>query len=233
MLCEKLKVDRIELNAAAHIACAVENFEVIKYLHLVLKYDFSVPDAFGKYPLHTLCAKGNLLLVAYLCEGVGDGVDLLARDRSGMTPFSLVCHSQSDTAVNVVKYLHRRSQKLGVEPEMLLSADSRGYSPFHLACDAGNFDIVQYLREHCGVDIDRQTKGYGLKGIHIARTKKHAKIVDYLSQDIADYSSSHDVPKKVVKKDADVAAQRREQEMPWWFWPLIFGVCAILLSFVM
>jgi ankyrin repeat protein len=69
---------------------------------------------------------------------------------------------------------------------MLEARDNAGLTPFHLACAAGNLDMVKFLFES-GSDpntVDNQ----GFTPLHTAAQKGHASLVPYLLE-----VSNHDV----------------------------------------
>jgi ankyrin repeat protein len=58
--------------------------------------------------------------------------------------------------------------------------DSDGNTALHLAAFCNHLDVVQFLVEQCGVNVETQTWAHGLTPLHMACQVHHERIVRYL-----------------------------------------------------
>ena len=109
-------------------------------------------SVFGRTPFMTACWNNQVALVRYLKEHTV--IDVEREDRYGDTALRWACWGE-ESAVAVVKLL--------VE-EMRANVDQYGRfgcSPFFEACYGGPLDIVRYLAEECGADVEEaDVKGW-------------------------------------------------------------------------
>ena len=104
---------------------------------------------------------------------VDDGVDMEAKDASGLTPLSMAALRGYLT---IVKFLVGR----GADME---TRDGHGWTPLSLAAYSGNLDVVKFLVNH-GADMKTKING-GPTPLSLAKITRHVEIAGFLEENIA------------------------------------------------
>eukprot|EP00435_Cladocopium_sp_Y103_P012478 s1454_g3.t1 len=169
----------------AHLAAAEGHVQVLHSLHK-LGVDLSVQDGDGTTPAHLAAHRGHVqvqmagLQLTWLQQKVVSkwqdsssltlGVDLLVRDKHGLTPAHIAA---SVGQVQVLHSLH----KLGVD---LSVQAGDGSNPAHDAAHAGHVQVLHSLHEF-GVDLSVQD-GHGMTPAHIAAAGGHVQVLQSLHE---------------------------------------------------
>ncbi|KAL7533744.1 hypothetical protein ACHAWF_004608 [Thalassiosira exigua] len=97
-------------------------------------------NRFGESLLHTSCRRGHLDVVSFFIDEAG--VSPRVRDDMGRTPLHDACWSSAPPCHGIMKAIVREA------PELLLSRDKRGHSPFDYARREHWPSWVAFLHEH-------------------------------------------------------------------------------------
>lgn len=97
-------------------------------------------NRFGESMLHASCRRGHTATVSFFVDEAG--VSPRVQDDMGRTPMHDVCWNSNAPNHDVMRMLIRAA------PEMLLSRDKRGHSPFDYARREHWPDWVAFLNEH-------------------------------------------------------------------------------------
>jgi len=103
-------------------------------------------NRFGESVLHTSCRRGFTDIVKFFVEEAG--VSVRVRDDMGRTPMHDACWSSATPNFAIMKIL------ILAAPEMLLSKDKRGHSPFDYARREYWPHWVTFLNEHRQIIVD-------------------------------------------------------------------------------
>ncbi|ORX42663.1 ankyrin [Piromyces finnis] len=161
-----------------HYACEQGNENIVKYL-IKKGADTNIKSSNGGISLHYACKSknDNVNLVKYLIEAIG--LDINIKDRHEKIPFHYACYKGNE---NIVKYLIKN----GVDPRI---KNDYGRMSLHFVCGAEkeNINLVKYLIEDIGLDINIQNKD-GCTPLHYACEQGNENIVKYLIEKGADTS---------------------------------------------
>ena len=176
-----IKVAGCDINARGfqgrtilHMACDINNLEVVKFLVSEIKCDLEAEDEDSHRPLHFACAfSGSVELVSYLIKVAS--CDINARGSQGRTILHGACE---ENHLEVVKFLVTEI-KCDLEAE-----DEDGDRPLHIACAfSGSVKLVSYLIKVAGCDIN--TRGFqGRTILHRPCEKNHLEVVKFLVTEI-------------------------------------------------
>jgi len=132
-------------------------------------------NQYGETPLHRAAfSTGNLDTVKYL---VDNGADVKAKDELGRTPLH---HAAKRKDPSIAKYLVVK----GADVE----ARADNGSPLHWAVNAHNLDILPYLVEEAGADINAQDE-HGNTPLFRAIIMGNSDVVKYLKEKGADLNA--------------------------------------------
>ena len=125
----------------------------------------------GNRPLHVAClVSNNVELVRYLVEEAG--CDINAKGQNDYTSLHIACQRNE---FEIVKFL---TSKPECDHE---AGDKDGDRPLHIACMfSGNVELVRYLVEEAGCDINSITVN-GKFPLQIALDMKNFNLVKYLT----------------------------------------------------
>ena len=153
-----------------HWACEKNQLEIVKFLTSKPECNRESANKFGNLPLHLACGfSGNVELVRYLVEEAG--CDINAKGENDYTSLHWACEKNQ---LEIVKFLTSK-QECSLE-----AGDKDGNRPLHLACGfSGNVELVRYLVEVVGCDINSKTVN-GKFPLKIALNKKNFDLVKYL-----------------------------------------------------
>jgi len=176
---------------------AVLNGDVSKVVSLLKSgASASKTDALGLTPLHYCACHSHRdeKMIKLLVES---GAALNERDQNSRTPFALFCVNPSPS---VFKYLLSRNPSLlvkdnenwtplhfacagGIGVGMLeslvqnrapLAVDKRGRTPLHLACSRGHEEIVKYLVQTAGAQVNvKDVAGWTPLSMSVANSHVH------------------------------------------------------------
>ena len=152
-----------------HLACSKN--QLVKFLTSKPECNHEAGNKDGDRPLHIAClSTGNVELVRYLVDEAGCGIN--AKGNNDSTPLHLAC---SKNQLEIVKFLTSK-------PESNYEAvDKNGDRPLHIAClPTDNVDLVRYLVEEAGCDINSKTVNRKFP-LQIALDMKNFNLVKYLT----------------------------------------------------
>ena len=153
-----------------HIACEKNQLEIMKFLTSKPECNRESTNKFGNQPLHIACLySGNVELVRYLVEEAG--CDINAKGENDSTSLHIACEKNQ---LKIVKFL---TSKPECNHE---TGDEYGNRPLHIACKfSGNIELVMYLVEVVGCDINSKTVNSKVP-LQIALDEKNFDLVQYL-----------------------------------------------------
>jgi len=146
-------------SCALHVSVTGTNFEIVKCL---IDHGFSVDSrkTNGTTPIHWACKKGNLSMVKFLlsynANPNASDYGMCTKNVSPLLKFSYfhildgngVLHYASEEGnLEIVKFL--------IENKIITNINQRnndGFSPFFLACNNRNINVMKYLSKH-GADV--------------------------------------------------------------------------------
>ena len=122
------------------------NLSIVHYLRETYPaMDCSRMNSSGLQPLHVACEKGMLHVVMYLVNNrLSDASACTADGRNALHM------AASSNHISLLQFLCTI-----MPPEALRAAESRGFSPLHLACMLGHDEAVNLLIHATGVDVNQ------------------------------------------------------------------------------
>jgi len=152
---------------ALHCAAANGHFEIAR---LFLEYgaDVDIHDVSRRTPLHWAVYKGHPDVAKLL---MGKGASPTARDDNGRIPLHLGAVAGT--------LLLETFEHLGVRPADMLTKDTRGLNPLHLAAKAGKEASARLLVLRDGMDLEAKDRG-GMAALHMSARANHKVIVQLL-----------------------------------------------------
>ena len=154
-----------------HWACNRNQLEIVKFLTSKAECNHETEEKDGDRPLHIACIfSGNVKLVRYLVEEAGCNIN--AKGQNGYTSLHIACHKNQ---LEIVKFLTSK-------PECNREAgDESSNRPLHIACTlSGNVELVRYLVEEAGCDINAKGNG-NYTSLHWACEESQLETVKFLS----------------------------------------------------
>ena len=150
----------------------IHSWEIIKFLTSRQKCDVEVADKDGNRILHLACEDGSVDLVKHLVEVAGCDINAKGQHEKSCLHFACSnrkCHTE------IVQFLFSK-QDWYVE-----AADKNNNRPIHIACEHGSVDLVKYLVEVAGCDINAKGR-YERSCLHFACLNQLSgvKIVQFL-----------------------------------------------------
>ncbi|XP_046368261.2 CARD- and ANK-domain containing inflammasome adapter protein-like [Haliotis rufescens] len=137
--------------------------------------DLSVSDKQSNNLLHIACLGGNSDIVSDL---LSREMDINARGQYGRTPLMLAAQKGHTPLVNLL-IRHGVNSKL---------VDRDGNSAIHMACLGAELNVMKYLVEKEGFDVNEKGKN-GMTPVMIAAEKSYEDIVRYLVEKNCDLNS--------------------------------------------
>ena len=176
-----------------YIAAQNGHFETIKYINEITNGKFiNIWSEVGASPLYIACQKGHLNIVEYLLNNGADYNHLFKGNYSALLVaiqfnfieiINLLLNFTNNRIANItttpiyyaVTLEKIEPLKLLIERGMDFQKEVNGFTPFYLACQKGNIEIVLLLIQY-GVNPFHYCK---LKNtpLHIAITKEHENVV--------------------------------------------------------
>ena len=153
------------------LACMSDSINAVEYLINTTDLDIDVTCDMGRTSLHYSCRHGNLELSQYLIEVQGSDINI--RDNNG---WNALDHSAKSGNIALVQYLIKKNQLL-LRSCCLLQAvhsaklplvrilvneykldphvkSSTGIQAVHFAAEVGAIDVLNYLLNKCGCDLN-------------------------------------------------------------------------------
>lgn len=121
-------------------------------------------------PLNDACMSNNLRKVQEIVEESPE--DVFKKDADGRVPLHWAVSFQFE---EIVIYLLSRMREADIDNLQ----DESGWTPFHIACSVGNFNIMSMLFDTLRANLDLPTC-QGVTALHLAVAKKHITICKYL-----------------------------------------------------
>lgn len=121
-------------------------------------------------PLNDACMSNNLRKVQEIVEESPE--DVFKKDADGRVPLHWAVSFQYE---EIVIYLLSRMREADIDNLQ----DEAGWTPFHIACSVGNFNIMSMLFDTLRANLDLPTY-QGVTALHLAVAKKHITICKYL-----------------------------------------------------
>ena len=144
-------------RSCLHFACSnrQSGTEIVQFLFSKQDWYVETEDKNNNRAIHLACEHGNVDLVKYLVEVAGSGTNVKGQYERSCLHFS--CSNQQ-SGTEIVKFLFSK-QEWNIE-----GTDTNGYRPLYLACDLYKVDLVKYLVEVAGCDVNakHQYKSYYL-----------------------------------------------------------------------
>ena len=149
--------------------------EVLRIIENIISFEFlEVPNQYKQTPLHLAVLTKMPIVCRHL---LAHGVEVTPRDLTANTPLHLAC--QYDNLLECVKVLTRPiepEEVLGIShhrplrriPQNLNETNAEGYTCLHLAVQKNYCDIVDYLIDSCGVDVNVGDGKSGKTALHLA-----------------------------------------------------------------
>lgn len=123
------------------------------------------------YALHYAAARGHLHICSFLVNSCGA---MLLEDTSGETAVHVAAYKGN---ASILRLLIDASSESPLEAAQ--AADSDGWTALHNACSRGWLDIVKYLVQDVGVDINVRSK-LGYTPLMNAASKGNLPVVNFL-----------------------------------------------------
>lgn len=122
-------------------------------------------------PLNEACISNNLRKVQEIVEESPE--DVFKEDADGRVPLHWAVSFQYE---EIVIYLLSRMKEANIDE----LADNSGWTPFHIACSVGNFNILSLLYDRVlRPNLDLATN-QGVTALHLAVAKKHINVCKFL-----------------------------------------------------
>ena len=124
--------------------------------------------------LYRVCRDGLLQVLKCFVEEFHIDVNM-SITTNGMkeTPLHVACHHKQ---LPIIQYLLEHGSRIDAK-------QTNGYTPFHIACEKGFYDIVvaltNFLKNH-NLDVIEMKQNDDWTGLHLAARNGHANIVAYL-----------------------------------------------------
>lgn len=155
---ENFKKADIKKRSPIHFACFGGNMNIIRQLYQ-FGFNLEEMDEDGFQPSHYAAMSGNLDVIKYLLTK--GAVDLIHVYRT--TPLSIACLYGH---INIVKFYYENPDlNCHIFPIKEVNYKNKKTSLFHLACEGGHDDVLNYILSN-----------------NIEYAKKHVKKTDYLSR---------------------------------------------------
>ena len=143
-------------ESAAHVACRQGHMPIIKFLHEEHKFDFNQVDEEEYTPIYTAIENNFMEIVVYLVEECK--VDIDKPNIKGESPLHVACRTNK---IEFVKYLIDRGADF-------LQKGKTERTILHNACYDGFTDLVEFILELPGIDIEAKDKEFGQTALHFA-----------------------------------------------------------------
>ena len=170
ILIKKYREDHAHKKASLPIACIYGQCGVVKYLVENCKHDMMGKDSVGQTPLWYACKYQQEDVIDYLTnqliiEGISTATlqQFEKEESEWISPHQVACKKGT---FNLVKVLISRAS---VEQTKLI----------HNACIGGKIDVLQYLVENCGIEINSKDEDENTP-LFKAVANGHLTVIEYL-----------------------------------------------------
>ena len=153
-------------QTALLIAAGAGHFGVVRYLHSC-GANVNHKDRTGATPVYRASANNHLQVMQFLAQC---GANIEEPCNNGFTPLivaSLAGH------LEIIKFLHSLSVNMEV-------TEANQLTPFLISCaGCADVEIVQYLREECGCNVDKVEKN-GCSALILSSGAGNTEVCKYL-----------------------------------------------------
>ena len=151
---------------ALHYSCSWGHLSIVEYLTSLPQINYT-KDFWGRTSIHFAAEIGQAHIVKYLVESCNH--DINVEDKYGNTPLYMACINNH---LPVVEYLT-------AQPNCNINSNNERH-PLIAATDKEHLEIVKYLIECSGYDINFREKGTRSTPLHKACYNGSLSIVEYL-----------------------------------------------------
>lgn len=165
--------------------------EYLVLSHITKGVSVNSKGSFGTTALMRATIKGHDVIVKRLLDA---GADVNARDVGGATALHLAARTGN---VRISEILLKR----GADPD---ASDVDGYTPLQRATQTQYAAVINAMLESGTVNVHQKNKE-GLSALDIAHKTKNQKVIDLMSQKVADQSQSQmlEMPNKLEVSKAE------------------------------
>ena len=188
------------------LACMSGSINAVEYLINTTDIDIDVTRDKGKTPLHYSCCHGNLDLSHYLIEVQGSDINI--KDNKGWNALN---HSARSGNMALVQYLIKKNHLL-LKSFCLLQAvgstklplvktlvnehkldphvkSRAGIEAVHYAADVGAIDVLKFLTNHCGCDLNTDGGKYNMNVLHFSAANGQFSFIKTIIDHYSQYTS--------------------------------------------
>mmetsp|Transcript_11800 Transcript_11800/g.11866 ORF Transcript_11800/g.11866 Transcript_11800/m.11866 type:complete len:507 (+) Transcript_11800:47-1567(+) len=131
-------------------------------------------NSVGVTPLMIACICGHIEVMSYLLS-CGAQVDCTVRDGQEATILHHICRAKQNS-LDMLQILESHG---GISTSLLTSVDKAGDTALHMACEAKNLRLVEYLLLTCSVHVSNTA---GVTPLHIAVKRRMIPLISLLLQ---------------------------------------------------
>eukprot|EP00927_Polykrikos_kofoidii_P045984 TRINITY_DN4014_c0_g3_i1.p1 TRINITY_DN4014_c0_g3~~TRINITY_DN4014_c0_g3_i1.p1 ORF type:complete len:873 (+),score=171.25 TRINITY_DN4014_c0_g3_i1:178-2796(+) len=137
-------------------------------------------DAYGQTALFHAAACGHVAVCEWLL-GLTGAIAALAEDNREWTPLHAAAHEGQGATCEVILRFG------GATPKLLAAEDWEGFTPAHLAVQAGHVDVCLFLASRRATLY--AARDFGMTTVHTAAERGHDKVLKLLLAELATGSS--------------------------------------------
>jgi len=163
--CNSLYVNTRTLETPVHIACRMQQLNIVQILLDGHKGQVNQQNLFGETLLHLACQADAVELVDFLMQN--NYCDPNIKSHLGESPLFSACKRKK---IGSVQCFNNSTCNFN-------ETDSNGNTPLHIACSRNALDIVKLLVPHCNIDAANSD---GDTPLHVACKLNHHDILEYL-----------------------------------------------------
>ena len=159
-----------------HLAAVEGNLDILRFLIENEGCNPSPKTSLGRTPLHLAAQHGRLEVVRYLvCECL---VDPSEQDNNRLTALHHACTGGN---LEIVTFLMNEMNIYVPANSVVVEKTALGDTVLHLAAQSGHVNIIKFLHQLQGLNINPHLKGqYDYTPLHYAAINGHAEVIRYL-----------------------------------------------------